>query len=238
MLPQPLHPAVVHFPLVLAFLLPIFALGALWAIRRGAATLRIWTIPLLFAAALTGSAWVGLQTGEAEEDRVEAVVGDDALHEHEEAAERFFVLSGVLLLLAGAGLIRGTVGASARLLATAGALALTLVAVNVGAAGGELVYTHGAANAYAGAAADGAAGLAEVDEDDDDRAVLVAYGLYPRVNQPRHSFSSGSSSVRAIPARSRMEGRRRNGTVPALASSSAPATRYQPCVSPSTLPAQ
>ena len=34
MLPDPLHPAVVHFPIVLTFLLPLAALGALWRARR------------------------------------------------------------------------------------------------------------------------------------------------------------------------------------------------------------
>jgi len=46
MLPNPLHPAVVHFPIVLALLLPIFAIGALWTIRRGARPRRAWGIPL------------------------------------------------------------------------------------------------------------------------------------------------------------------------------------------------
>ena len=34
MLPDPLHPAVVHFPIVLMFLLPLAALAALWYGRR------------------------------------------------------------------------------------------------------------------------------------------------------------------------------------------------------------
>ena len=34
MLPNPLHPAVVHFPIVLMFLLPISAGVALWALFR------------------------------------------------------------------------------------------------------------------------------------------------------------------------------------------------------------
>ena len=36
MLPDPLHPAVVHFPIVLVFLVPIAAVLAVWVIRRGA----------------------------------------------------------------------------------------------------------------------------------------------------------------------------------------------------------
>lgn len=86
MLPNPLHPAVVHFPMVLVVLLPIFAAGALWVIRRGSHARRSWAIPLLLSAALAGSAYLALQTGGAEEERVEAVVSEAALHEHEEAA--------------------------------------------------------------------------------------------------------------------------------------------------------
>jgi uncharacterized membrane protein len=148
MLPDPLHPIVVHFPIVLVVLLPIFALGALLMIRRGAAPRRAWTIPLALAAALTLSAWVAIQTGEREEDRVERIVGDSAMHTHEEAAERFLVLSGVLVLIAGAGLAGGTIGTSARWIATAGSLGLVLAGIQVGGSGGDLVYRHGAASAY------------------------------------------------------------------------------------------
>lgn len=35
MLPQPLHPAVVHFPIVLAVLLPVVTLAGILAVRRG-----------------------------------------------------------------------------------------------------------------------------------------------------------------------------------------------------------
>lgn len=148
MLPDPIHPAVVHFPLVLAFLLPISAVVALWAIRRGVAPVRAWAVPLAFAVGLAASAFVSLRTGEAEEERVENVVGEQALHEHEEAAERFLVLSGVLVLVAAAGLLGGTPGRAARIVASAASLVVMAAAVQVGAAGGALVYEHGAAEAY------------------------------------------------------------------------------------------
>lgn len=165
MIPDPLHPAVVHFPIVLAFLLPISALVALWAIRRGADRLRAWAIPVALAAGLTLSAFVALRTGEAEEDRVEAVVAENVLHAHEEAAERFLVLSGVVLLIAAIGLIGGTVGTAARVLATAGSLAVVVAGYAVGDAGGDLVYRHGAASAYVDSAPTGGASLAEHDDD-------------------------------------------------------------------------
>lgn len=167
MIPDPLHPAVVHFPIVLAVLLPIFSLGALWAIRRGAPPARTWAIPAALAAALTGSAWVAVETGEAEEERVEGVVGEVVLHEHEEAGERFVVLSGLVLILGGFGLAGGTVGSAGRLLATAGSLAVMIAGFAVGGAGGELVYRHGAAQPYVTEAATEAVPADDLYEEDD-----------------------------------------------------------------------
>ncbi len=157
MLPNPLHPAIVHFPIALVVLLPFFALGALWAIRRGASARRAWLVPTAVAAALTASAFLALRTGQAQGERVERVVGERVVDAHEEAAERFLVLSGVLLLVAGAGLAGGVVGRSARLVSTVGAVGLVIAGVQVGASGGDMVYKHGAASVYATPAAAGAA---------------------------------------------------------------------------------
>lgn len=145
----PLHPLVVHFPIVLAVLLPISVVVALWAIRKGATPRRVWSVPLAIAAAMTLSAWVATQTGESQEDRVERVVPRGALHGHEESAERFLVLSGVLVLVAAAGLAPGTVGRAARLVTVAGAVGVVVAGVQVGHSGGMLVYRDGAASAYA-----------------------------------------------------------------------------------------
>ena len=148
MLPDPLHPAIVHFPVVLAFLLPIFALGALWTIRRGTTARRAWAVPVALSAALALSAWVAVQTGEAQDERVERVVAEQPLETHEEAAELFLTLTGVLVLVTAAGLAPGLVGRAARGVATGGAVALVILAANVGHSGGELVYRYGAASAY------------------------------------------------------------------------------------------
>ena len=158
MLPNPLHPAVVHFPIVLAFLLPLFAIGALVAIRKGARPLRAWSLPLAVGAALTLSSWVAVETGEDQDERVERVVAEQPLETHEDRAEMFLTLSGVLLLVSATGLAGGIVGRAGRITATAGAVALVVAAAQVGHSGGELVYRHGAASAYvpnpAGASAD------------------------------------------------------------------------------------
>jgi uncharacterized membrane protein len=148
MLPNPLHPAIIHFPIVLMLLLPIVAVGALWAIRHGSSVHRAWSIPLVGAAALAASAWLSVETGQQQSKRVERIVSEQPVETHEEAAELFLTLSGALVVVAAAGMIRGTLGRSARIVATVGTLGLAVTGVRVGATGGELVYTHGAANAY------------------------------------------------------------------------------------------
>jgi uncharacterized membrane protein len=149
MLPNPLHPAVVHFPVVLAFLLPLFVAGAVWAIRRGARPRRTWSLPLAAAIALAVSAWAAVETGEAQDERVENVVAERPLSRHEEMAEKFFTASVGLAVVAAAGLVGGIPGRAARVTTALGSLALLTGAALVGHSGGELVYRYGAASAYA-----------------------------------------------------------------------------------------
>jgi hypothetical protein len=139
---------IVHFPIVLSILLPIFAIGALWAIRRNPAG-RVWAVPFALAVVLAGSAFVATRTGENEEERVEKVVPENVLHQHEAAAERFLVLAAIVAGVALVGLAGGVIGSAARLVATAGSLIIVFAGFQVGKAGGELVYEHNAGAAYA-----------------------------------------------------------------------------------------
>jgi uncharacterized membrane protein len=168
MIPNPLHAAVVHFPIVFAMLLPAVAAVALLAIRRGGNVRQWWGLALAVMVGLAGSSFLAVRTGEAEEERVEAVVGDQPLHTHEEAAERFLLLSGALLALGGAGLLPRRAGGTFRLLAAAGAAGILVAGWQVGHTGGELVYRHGAAAAYVSptSPAPGAPATAGRDRDD------------------------------------------------------------------------
>ena len=148
MLPNPLHPAVVHFPVVLAFLLPLFVAGALLAIRRGADARRAWLLPFAGAAALALSAWAAVETGGAQSERVERVVSEQAIDSHEEMAEAFLAVSASVAVVALAGLVGGIPGKAARVLTGIGSLALVVVVARVGHSGGQLVYRYGAASAY------------------------------------------------------------------------------------------
>ncbi len=168
MLPDPIHPVIVHFPIVLAVTLPIFFLAALWTIARGKPFRQAWASPVLLAGALALSAFVALKTGEAQEERVEPVVGEAPMHEHEEAAEAFLLLSGIVFVLAGGGLLGGRFGTGLRYAATAGTLALVVAVVRVGDSGGSLVYEHGAAQAYVqGASSHSERLLTEIREGED-----------------------------------------------------------------------
>lgn len=166
----PNHPMIVHFPIVLAILLPLFAIGALWVMRSKQASRKAWALPLAISILLFGSAFVATRTGESEEERVEEVVPERALHEHEEAAERFLVLAGIVTAVALAGMARGITGSAARLVATAGSLIVVFAGYQVGHAGGELVYVHNAGAAYqqAGSQAVNAEGNAAEEERDHD----------------------------------------------------------------------
>lgn len=148
MLPEPLHPAIVHFPIVLATILPLAAISAWLLIRRGNPVRKAWTPVLILAVLLSGSAFAAVRTGEAEEEVVESVVGEAPIHEHEEAAELFLPLSFGVLGIVAAGLLTGRLGNTARGLAALASISLLVAGYRVGHTGGELVYQHGAAQAY------------------------------------------------------------------------------------------
>jgi uncharacterized membrane protein len=166
MLPEPLHPAIVHFPIVLAVLAPLCFMALFAAIHTGRLPQRSWIAVIVLQLALTFSAWVTIETGEHEEERVERVVAERHIEDHAENAERFLVIAGLAIPLAIAGAwFSGTIGTATRAATIVMSLAALAAAGVTGHTGGELVYKHGAASAYVqpGAARSGPAG----DHDDD-----------------------------------------------------------------------
>ncbi len=148
MLPDPLHPAVVHLPVALAVLMPLIGIGFLIAIQRGLLPARSWAAVVVFQFALALSAWAALETGHHEEERVERVVAERHIEEHEEAAERFLGLAAATALLTATGLFAGGLGRAGRISATAAMAIVLAAAVAAGHLGGQLVYRYGAASAY------------------------------------------------------------------------------------------
>jgi hypothetical protein len=146
----PLHAAIVHVPLGMAVVVPWIGLAVAVAIARGAIDKRGWGIVLALQAVVVIGGFAAMNTGEAEEEAVERVVDERWIEEHEHRAEPFVWSAGLTLALAAAVLVlgpqRATLGAG---LAVVGMFVTLALAYRVGKSGGELVYKHGAASAYA-----------------------------------------------------------------------------------------
>ncbi len=177
----PLHPAIVHVPMGLAIIIPFVALGVALALMKGAVTRRTWYVVVALQAALLVGALVAIRTGGMEADKVERVIGEAPIAQHEEAAEVFAWAAGAALAASVAVLVVPFKAATATALVTALLMfGVTGLGVRVGHAGGRLVYVHGAAAAYRPGAPGGGAArdttqAAAPDEpsaresDDDDR---------------------------------------------------------------------
>lgn len=144
------HPKLVHVPMALGILMPLIAGGVLFAWWRNWLPARGWFLAVILQAILVGSGVLALRSGEAEEDRVERVVAERYIEEHEEAAEVFVGASGavlaLMLLAAALGARRSGVATGA--VATLGTLLVLGLGYRTGQAGGRLVYEQGAAQAY------------------------------------------------------------------------------------------
>lgn len=148
----PLHPALVHVPLGLAFILPALAIGFSWAVWKRRVQPRAWISIVVLEAVLLGAGLVALKTGQNEEDRVEKVVPESALATHEERAEQFLWVTGITLAVAASVLLASRSPLAVRALTATtvlGTLLVAAAAVRVGHAGGQLVYVHNAPAAYA-----------------------------------------------------------------------------------------
>lgn len=166
------HPKIVHLPIALGVLMPLLAGGVLLAWWRDWFPARSWALVVVLQAILLGSGLVALQTGETEEERVERVVPEQAIEEHEEAAEMFVWASGAVLgfMLLGLATTKRKAGLPLAAVGTLGTLVVLGLGYQTGQAGGELVYQHGAASAYVseGSQSLPGPGAPRTDDDDDD----------------------------------------------------------------------
>jgi uncharacterized membrane protein len=146
---MPLHPAVVHLPIALSFVLPFLICAFALMIHNNRMSPRAWFIVLGLQLVVTGSGYVALETGETDEVIVKKVVQKEYIHEHEEKAE-IFVGSTVIALVVSiaAYFVRREIQLAMKL----GVMVITLISAylgyQAGALGGELVYEHGAASAH------------------------------------------------------------------------------------------
>ncbi|MBI1946435.1 MAG: hypothetical protein HYS27_12105 [Deltaproteobacteria bacterium] len=163
------HPKVVHLPMALAVLMPLVAGGLLLAWWRAWLPARGWLVAVLLQATLVLSGVIALRTGEAEEEKVEKVVAEHEIEEHEEAAQAFTAAAAGALVLMVAASMFGARKAGLPLAgaATVATLVVLVLGYRTGQEGGRLVYTHGAAQAYTSGAVAGGTGPANAADDDD-----------------------------------------------------------------------
>ncbi len=147
----PLHPAIVHLPLALGFLMPILALLVFVALKRERLTrLAGWGTLLFFQTLLVAGGYGAIMTGEEDEELVERIVSETVLERHEHAAERFLWAGAATCLL----IVIGTASRSKRLQTVFAAasfiamLAVGVLGLRTGKIGGEIVYIHGAAQIH------------------------------------------------------------------------------------------
>jgi uncharacterized membrane protein len=143
-LPQPLHPAIVHFPIALLLV------GA--AVAVAAVFVRPWHFPV-FAAILLSLGALGAVaatvTGEEEEEKVEHAIpsAEPVLKKHEEwgeSARNAGILAAVFAIGAAALVSRPVIGRFLSVLTAFVAIGAGYAVVQTGHFGGELVYRHGA----------------------------------------------------------------------------------------------
>lgn len=157
----PFHPKIVHIPMALAVLMPLISGGLLLAWWRQWLPSRAWLVALGLQAVLVLSSVVAMRSGEGDEEQVEKVVSGKIIHEHEEAAEVFtWAAAGIFAVMIGAAVTASKrPGLPLAAVAAVGTLGVAWLGYRTGQAGGELVYQHGAAQAFvAGAPAAGGPG--------------------------------------------------------------------------------
>lgn len=143
----PLHPIVAHFPIVLGVILPVAALLFWWAIKKEYFQQKAWVLVVFLALAYGVSSFVAVELGEKDEDKVEKVVSEKVIEEHEEAGELIPWIATGLFLFALAGFLPKN-SHRIRLALAVLSLAAIIPLANTGHTGGKLVYQYGAANAH------------------------------------------------------------------------------------------
>ena len=145
----PLHPIVVHFPIAIAFILPILALLFAFFIKTQKMKSSMWLIIVGLHLFTVGAGYLALETGENEEDTVAKIVDKDLIGEHEKYAEIFV---GVTVVATAISIVAFFLQTNIQFYAQLANVIILVIAAffayETGEHGGELVYKHGATRAY------------------------------------------------------------------------------------------
>jgi uncharacterized membrane protein len=148
MIDLPLHPLVVHFPIVLGSLLPFLAIGLWWAIRKWKWPDKVWSLVSVVALVYCLFAVTAVLLGEEDEEKVEKIVSERVIEEHEEAGEWIPWIAGTLFLVSLAGSTAFRYSKQSKIAMIVLSLVGVVPLVNTGHTGAKLVYEHGASIAH------------------------------------------------------------------------------------------
>jgi uncharacterized membrane protein len=144
----PLHPGIVHLPLGILIVLPFVAAMILYMLHRHGMDLKIWWIVILLQIFLAVGAFAAHQSGHNEEETVEKVVEKEHIEKHERAGD-ILLYSSILALVVGVvGLQNSAAGRYSRYATLVISFILLGAGMYTGKLGGEIVYVHGAPDAY------------------------------------------------------------------------------------------
>lgn len=146
----PIHPKIVHIPIALSLLLPLLASGVLLAWFRGALPKRAWWVVVGVQALLVLACFAAMSTGDSDSVIASRVVARGLIHAHEDAAN-FFLGATILTMVSAMAAALVRVERQSRALGIATVIVSLIaasLAFRVGHLGGDLVYQHGAANAF------------------------------------------------------------------------------------------
>lgn len=145
----PWHPLIVHLPLALSFLLPPLVLTFALFQRKKRFPGEAWFVIVGLQILLTVSGYIALETGENDEALTKTILESRLVNEHEEAAE-IFVGSTVITLVLGIAVafLQASYVFRIQIIIFLLGLMSCYFAYDTGLKGGELVYVHGAAEAF------------------------------------------------------------------------------------------
>jgi len=145
----PIHPLVTHLPLGLSVLIPLLILVFMILIKLEKVSPKLWMIVLGFQVLMTVSGYITIETGETEEEIVKEVVGKKNIALHEADGEKFVGATVITLVLSiGSFFIDPKFRFRTHIAVLLASIFSFALAVNVGRSGAELVYKHGAGEAY------------------------------------------------------------------------------------------
>jgi uncharacterized membrane protein len=136
---------IVHFPIALAFLIPVFAL--VLVARPAARGCREWSYLVGMSALFLVTSLAAVQFGEIDQEIVESMVSEASLESHEESGEKLPWFAAAMFIGSLAGWLRNDSKWILRGFALMSVVTLGWTAY-VGHQGGQLVYREGAAQAH------------------------------------------------------------------------------------------